>query len=187
MLNSIESLIEQFERGRISRRELVTALLLAGLVPAVAESQTAPLAPARGLNHVHLNVLDLDKSIAFYRDVFGATVRDSAPPKDATLSLPGKPAWISLTKTSNDKGSYNHIAFGTRFNVAGGDAVRIADAINRAYPEAKAKPTGPTAAGENTRSVYLTDPNGITLQIVPIEDDGWLPTGQVGRAMLKKK
>jgi catechol 2,3-dioxygenase-like lactoylglutathione lyase family enzyme len=190
MLNAIETLVDQFERGGISRRDLVKALLLAALPASAAQAQTpakAPVVPALSLNHVHLNVLDLDKSIAFYGDVFGAKVRDTSPPNDATLMLPGAPTWISLTKTTRDtKGSYNHVGFGTNFNIAGGDSVRLSDAINRVYPEAKARPTGPTANGDNTRSIYLSDPSGISLQIVAKDDDGWLPTGQVGKAMLKK-
>lgn len=180
MVNEIEQVVSQFERGALTRRQLVGALLLlAAPVSSMAQSGKAA-SPALSLNHVHLDVTNLQRSIKFYGDVLGATVRDTSP-NNATLSLPGKPTWISLTEIKEGKGHYNHVGFGVNFD----SASRIAGDINKMYPDSKAKETGPTAKGPNTRSVYLTDPDGIRFQLNPTDDDGWLPTGPVGSRILK--
>lgn len=187
MLNRIEAFIEQYEQGTLSRRQLISALLLLA-VPAAGKAQSAtPIAPGLTLNHVHLDVVDLDKSIQFYRDLFGATIRDRSPGGNATLSLPGeptKPTWMSLTTTREASGRYNHVGFGIDFDAAKGDAERLAGEINAKYPESNAQPVGQTISGPNTRSVYVYDPSGIRFQILPKEDDGWLPTGFVGSKIL---
>lgn len=183
MLDSLEGLMNQYERGALNRRQLMSALLLLA-VPAGAAAQTPKaVTPGLTINHVHLYVPDLDKAIKFYGEVLGAVVRDTSP-DNATLLLPGK-AWISLTKYTDGKPYINHMAFGVDFDQKGGDATKVANAINKLYPEAKAKPTGPTVHGANTRSVYLYDPNGIYFQIVPKDDDGWLPSGPAGSKILK--
>lgn len=185
MVNEIENVVSQFERGAISRRQMVGALLMMAAPGAAAAQAPKAVTPGVSLNHVHLYIPDLDKAIKFYSDVFGATIRDTSP-NNATLSMPGKPGgWISLTKYTEGKAYINHVGYGVDFDQKGGDSVRVANAINKMYPEAKARPTGPTIHGRNTRSVYLYDPNGIYLQIVPKEDDGWLPTGPAGSKILK--
>ncbi len=182
MLNGIEVALKQYERGALSRRQLISALLL--LVPAAGEAQSAtPIASGLTLNHIHLDVVDLDKSIQFYGDLFGTTIRDASP-GNATLSLPGKPGWISLTKTGEATGHYSHVGIGVDFDPASGDAERLASEINAKYPESNAQPTGVTVSGPNTRSVYVSDPSGIRVQILPKEDDGWLPGGPVGKKIL---
>jgi len=185
MIGTMEGLMDQYDRGTLSRRELLSAMLLLAVPSGLAaQSPAKPIAPGLTLNHVHLYVLDVDKSIAFYGDLLGAKVRDTSP-DNATLTLPGKSSWISLTKTKDPKATINHVGYGINLNTAKGDAARLAKEINDKYPESKAKPTGPTVSGPNTRSVYLYDPSGIYLQIVPKEDDGWLPTGPVGSKILK--
>jgi catechol-2,3-dioxygenase len=186
MADGFENLMDQYDRGVISRRALLTGVL-ALAAPAIAPAADTPKAvkPGVNLNHVHLYISDLDKEIKFYKDVVGAEVYDTSP-GNATMHLPSKPAWISLTVTK-DKPYINHVGYGVNFDQKGGDAQKVADEINKMYPTAKAKPTGPTIYGANTRSVYLYDPNGIYLQLVPKDDDGWLPTGPIGTAILKGK
>ena len=182
MINGIEAALKQYDRGALSRRQLISALLL--LVPAAAEAQSdTPIASGLTLNHIHLDVVDLDKSIQFYGDLFGATIRDASP-GNATLSLPGKPAWISLTKIEEATGHYSHVGIGVDFDPASGDAERLAREINAKYPESNAQPTGATISGPNTRTVYVSDPSGIRVQILPKEDDGWLPGGPAGKRIL---
>jgi catechol-2,3-dioxygenase len=182
--------MEQYDRGVIGRRALlagVLALAAPALAPgseAAAADMPKAIKPGQLINHVHLYVSDLDKEIKFYKDLVGAEVWDTTP-GNATMHLPNKPCWISLTVTK-DKPYINHVAYGVDFDQKGGDAKKVADAINQAYPTAKAKPTGPSPYGENTRSVYLYDPDGIYLQLVPKDDDGWLPGGPKGKAILKK-
>jgi hypothetical protein len=187
MVNSIRGLVDQYERGTLSRRQLIAALVLLAAAPGGADAQApTPIVPGMSINHVHLDVLDLDKSIKFFGDLFGATVRDTAPGGNATLSLPGKPTWMSLTKVNRDKGGYNHVGFGVPMKWTTADVERIAKAINDKYPEAKATPTGDTVGGKNTRSIYLNEPtSGIRFQINPVGDDGWLPSGTVGTRILK--
>lgn len=186
MVNEIENVVSQFQQGGLSRRQLVGALMMM-VAPGAAATASAQapkgVTPGKNLNHVHLYIPDLDKAIKFYADVLGTTIRDTSP-DNATLSLPSG-GWISLTKYTEGKAYINHVGYGVDFDQKGGDSVRVANAINKMYPESKARPTGPTVHGPNTRSVYLYDPNGIYLQIVPKEDDGWLPTGPVGSKILK--
>lgn len=180
MLNEIENVVDQFEKGKLNRRQLIGALLAVAAAPATAaQAQGKVIAPGMNLNHVHLYVGDLQRSIKFYGDLLGAKVHDTSP-GNATMHLPGKPTWISLTETK-EKPHINHVGYGVDFD----SAKRITEDIMKAYPGSKARETGPTTKGPNTRSVYLYDPDGLYLQIVPREDDGWLPTGPIGTKILK--
>jgi catechol 2,3-dioxygenase-like lactoylglutathione lyase family enzyme len=71
----IERVLSDFERGRLTRRQL--ALTLAGLAAgATMVSETPALAQTSGLkavtlNHVTVKVPDLHKTSAFYQNFFG--------------------------------------------------------------------------------------------------------------------
>src|ERR1700726_692941 len=74
----IEKLVTDFERGKLSRRQLASTL--AGLVAAGANA--APSASdfkAVSVNHVTLRVPDVQRSTKFYQDVFGMPMRKSSP------------------------------------------------------------------------------------------------------------
>ena len=73
---AISNLVKRFEQGRISRRELVRGLALlaaAGGAAAAPARQQTPFASA-GIDHISIQVVDMPRSIAFYRDVFGLTI-----------------------------------------------------------------------------------------------------------------
>ena len=71
-----------------------------------------------GLTHIHLAVRDLQRSLAFYRDVFGMEVM---PRGDATMVFmrtPGSVDTLTLRQASPDEpvgqqgGGVDHSAFG---------------------------------------------------------------------------
>lgn len=70
MTDRIEMLLDGFEQGRLSRRDLVRAiaLLASASTPALAAA-TAPLR-ASSLNHVTLAVSDVERSRQFYQKLF---------------------------------------------------------------------------------------------------------------------
>jgi glyoxylase I family protein len=70
-VNDIESLLDQFEQGRMSRRSLAGALAL--MVSAAPRVSAAPLRAA-SLNHVSLAVSDVERSKDFYQKLFGLPV-----------------------------------------------------------------------------------------------------------------
>src|SRR5580698_7076276 len=76
MLNSIEELVTKYERGAITRRDLVAALATLFITPSTSLAQRDP-APirARTLNHVSISVADVERSAEFYQRVFGMTVK----------------------------------------------------------------------------------------------------------------
>ena len=182
MVNALKRVIDRYDRGAIDRRQFMNTLLVltaSTSAATAAQSTDRAIAPALSLNHVHLDVADIDRSVKFYGDVLGAETRDTAP-NNVTLRLPGQPTWISLTKT-DEPGHYNHVGYGVKFD----SAKRIAADLNAMYPESRARETGDTVEGSNTRSVYFYDPDGIRFQIVPSHADGWLPSGVVGSQILK--
>jgi len=68
MEHEISTLIGRYEKGALSRRELVAALAM------MAVTSSASAAPAgfesAGINHVSVTVSNLNRSVEFYRRVF---------------------------------------------------------------------------------------------------------------------
>jgi catechol-2,3-dioxygenase len=66
---TIEKLIGQFERGKMTRRQL--ALSISALVATAQSASAAPDMKAVTLNHVTLKVDNVQRTSKFYQDVFG--------------------------------------------------------------------------------------------------------------------
>src|SRR6201984_1103370 len=78
MQQLIEKMLTDFERGKLSRRQL--AATLAGLVAAGANA--APSASdfkAVTISHVTLRVPDVQRSTMFYQEVFGMPMKEESP------------------------------------------------------------------------------------------------------------
>lgn len=73
MIQELDSLISNYEKGVISRRQLLAALAAAAIAPA-ATAASAEGFQARSLNHVTLAVSDVERSQAFYERVLGMEV-----------------------------------------------------------------------------------------------------------------
>jgi len=75
MNNVVDDLVAQFDRGTLSRRDLIqglTALAAAGGA-ATAAAQTAPFKSTR-IDHISVQVTDMARSIEFYEKIFGLRV-----------------------------------------------------------------------------------------------------------------
>jgi len=116
MSAAIESLVEQFESRKMSRRQLVASLtaLVAGAASAAsAQTPAAPtvsmLAQGRSLNHASLAVTDVEKAADFYGKLLGAKV--VSRPGNGGINLGLGDGFLGLYKLANP-GSINHICVG---------------------------------------------------------------------------
>ena len=106
MEGEIARLLGEFEKGRMTRRQLIQSLALvaAGAVPgadALAQNRSAaPAAPIPQavaptgwktvwLDHISYAVSDYRKSTAFYRDLMGWTIRNDNGTNQCTLDVNG--------------------------------------------------------------------------------------------------
>ena len=115
MSTTIDSLVEQFESRKLSRRELVASL---AAIVASASSGTAAQAPApevsllaqgRSLNHASLAVTDVERAAAFYGKLLGAKV--VSRPGNGGINLGLGDGFLGLYKLANP-GTINHICVG---------------------------------------------------------------------------
>jgi catechol 2,3-dioxygenase-like lactoylglutathione lyase family enzyme len=187
----VDGLMDQYDRGVINRRQLVTGL--AGLIGAVItgrestlalEAATTPaISSARSINHVHINVSDLKRSEDFYAAALGATVRERGE-GITTMTLPGATSqvgcWISLTSVTSriggaesdtppKAGTYNHIGIGVDLK----DTNRIAADVRKMFPDLKA----PQAGRTDQMNVY--DPDGTRVQLMRLDHDGYVASEKV--------
>src|SRR5690349_11746947 len=98
---AISGLVQQFERGAISRRDLIQGLSMLALgmaaVPAAAQEPSG--LNATGLNHLGLLCRDVAKSTAFYVNALGMRLVSEDKPKGiARLGVKG--TLISLRQAS---------------------------------------------------------------------------------------
>jgi catechol 2,3-dioxygenase-like lactoylglutathione lyase family enzyme len=69
MIRTIETLVRDFEQGKLSRRRLVLALT--ALVTGAPTAMAAPELKAVSINHITVKVPDLQRTSKFYREFFG--------------------------------------------------------------------------------------------------------------------
>ena len=169
MNSMIDSLFDQYESGKITRRHVVQALAAFTLPTSViaqdSPAESTPIVRGLGINHVALVVSDVERSYAFYHRLFG--IKKGWPATNAGtgihLDFPNS-GYISVDSTSPKKGLITH--FSVSIDKLDKDiAKRLADKINGEMPDAKAKDL--FQANDGVSTVNLTDPDGFYVQISP--------------------
>jgi catechol 2,3-dioxygenase-like lactoylglutathione lyase family enzyme len=152
METEISSMVERFERGKVSRRDLVaglTALAAAGAAT-TAQAQTTPFV-STGIDHISIQVTNLDRSIAFYRDIFGLEVRNR---DDANkIVRMGRTRIIVSLHEKPPTGIVDHYAIAI-------------EGFNRDEVTAALAGHGLTAEQNLDYGFYVRDPEGVPVQIV---------------------
>ena len=168
MTAEIERLVCCFERGAMSRRELIAGLGALCAAPSAAAGavmrgsvpqpgRAAPI-PVSGIDHIALRVSDLARSIAFYRDHLGGRIRSQS--SNSTFLDVGS-QWVAL---------FARGAASTGYDVTqpGVDHISFHSSQHRSLAERTGvlrnhglNPVSP--AGSNR--VYFRDPDGIILQL----------------------
>ena len=150
----IEKLLQEFERGKMNRRQLVQSLAVAA---SAATAMAAP--PAAGgkgfkattVNHISYQVADYARTRDFYADLLGM-------------------------KVSHDDGKQCYLAFGDTFIIPrgarnGGPTPRVdhiaytIDGWDKNAVEAELKRRGLQVRPDTENSFHVKDPDGFDLQI----------------------
>jgi catechol 2,3-dioxygenase-like lactoylglutathione lyase family enzyme len=163
MNDTIDSLLNGYERGALSRRDLVLTLAALAAAPLPAAAQTPPLR-ARSLNHVSLIVSDMERSVAFYQKVFGLEVKST---QQGGVNLAAGDAFVGIYQGGASATPHiNHFCFGLeRF-----EPERVAAALAEHGLEAESR------TRDGVTQMYCKDPDGLRVQL---QDESFC--GGVGR------
>ena len=160
MSSSIERLVDDYDRGRLSRRTLVAFLTsIAACAGAQAGAQTppgeskpsatssdGPTFQAVGLNHIALQVRDVGRSRAFYVRHLGLQVSSESP---SICFLDCGPDFVALFR--HDQPGLHHYCYS------------IDDyAVQQVAEVLRENDLDPRVRG---RRVYFDDPDGIEVQL----------------------
>ena len=181
MRQTIDELVTMYDEKRISRRQLIGALLMASTTapPAADAWRQTPALPDRNLtgapapknalfhgrliNHVTLSVRDIEESRQFYQELLGASVlldgRSSA--QTGWYDLRIGDSFVSVGKRT--AASIDHFAVGLE-PWPGAD--RALDIVQKRFPKSEARASqNPLSKAAEIKSVVLKDPNGINVQL----------------------
>lgn len=153
-LESAEQIVQQFEKGRLSRRQLVTRLMGLGAAMAVipdaaraGEDGKATL-QATGLNHIALNVRDLERADDFYRAHLGLKVVHK---QGDFLWVLGRGDDRFLALFRNDNPGLSHYAY----TIENFDPDEVVRKLNAAGIKHRRERHG----------IYFSDPDGLMVQV----------------------
>ena len=152
MQHTIEVLVQQFEQGKLTRRQLVQGLLVAAASPGLAQQPAAGAVVATGIDHVQITVDDLKVSRHFYEKLLGVTGRN---PSATQVNISVGPAgnFVAIQSGTGRIKPIDHFAIAVE-NFSPDAALA---AIERVAPGTKAEKSGNT--------VFVTDPDGVRVQL----------------------
>jgi len=188
MEHVIESLLQDFERGRMTRRQLIQSLALAAAAAAPGATILAqgtqkastippPKDPAPWktvwLDHISYAVSDYRRSTAFYRDLMGWQVRNDQGERQATLKI-GDIGEIIIRNGrqpadagagAGGRGQANRppltsVINHISFGVQPWDTEKVKGELERRGLNPR-----PDMVGDNFKSFHVYDPDGWDLQI----------------------
>ena len=179
MRDKIDELIMAYDEKRISRRQLIGALLMASATssvatgagqpkPAVNLTGTPPPSSAlfrgRIVNHVTLRVKDVDASRRFYQELLGASVLLDARTTEQTgaVDLLLGDSFVTVVGSRSAPG-IDHFAIGLD-PWSGADGAL--DMVQKRFPQSEARANqNQFSKAAEVRSVMLKDPDGISVQL----------------------
>lgn len=149
----INDLVDGYERGRLTRRELIQALAAVTVVGAGATVSAAPL-KSGSINHVSVLVTDMARSMEFYNRVFGLSLQnEDKANKIARLGAGGK-VLVSL-RVEPPPGLIDHFAIGV-------------EGFNREAVTKELQAMGLTPRENLEFGFHVKDPDGANVQITGI-------------------
>lgn len=150
MTKLIEDVLDQYDRGVVSRRMLVATLAALG-AGSRAVADESPIRPV-GIDHVQLNVANLDQSVEFYSRLFG---QKSQPiNRGAKLDLGTGGMYLSLMPKGDKPVGIDHYC------------LRV-NGYQAAAAEKKMAQDGVKIVEPGKGASMITDADGIRVQIVP--------------------
>lgn len=164
MHHEIERLVGLYDRGGLSRRQLLQGLVALSVGPFVASplagdlgeaGQTASLLPARTLNHVTLYASNVARSKEFYQRLTGLPIQ-AEDKSSCEFRLEGGFLGIYAPDAGQQPG-FNHLCFG----IDAYDPQATITTLKKAMPEAK-------PVLENKDQVYVQDPDGVRVQFADV-------------------
>ena len=157
------------DNGQLTRRELMLALLALALAPTPGVAQSGvPSIPVRTLNHVHLNVSDLSRSLEFYQTLFGMRLQGNQGVETdwsrgvvPVLGIGDGPHFISFAESAEPgpRGRIDHLGFGVNGFNADQVKNRLAEHGVEANIRIRADSDPPVP------ELKFNDPDGVILQI----------------------
>lgn len=154
----ISRLLEDYEDGRVSRRQLIQSLALAAAGLSATEARAAGGFEAIALDHLSYQVADYEKTRDFYADLLGMTVSDDNGQDrctlgfgDASLIARNRPDGAAATPT------VDHIAY----KIEDWDTDRVRGELERRGLDPRLDNPG----GGSYVSFLVNDPDGYTVQI----------------------
>jgi catechol 2,3-dioxygenase-like lactoylglutathione lyase family enzyme len=150
MESIISNLLTRFENGSLSRRELVRGLALLAASGTAANAQEDIDFKTAEIDHVSIQVADLQRSAEFYQKMFGFSVISQDQPL-GIVRLGTNRSLVSLNRQS-PAGIVDHFAIGVpRFSK---------ESASRYLRQRGATPEDDPYAG-----LHVKDPDGINVQI----------------------
>jgi catechol 2,3-dioxygenase-like lactoylglutathione lyase family enzyme len=149
MESIISNLLARFEKGSLSRRELVSGLALLAAGSTAAAQEDLDFGGAN-IDHVSIQVADLQRSVDFYQKTFGFSVISQDQPL-GIIRLGTTRTLVSLNRQS-PAGIVDHFAIGVpRFSK---------ESAARYLKQRNGTPEDDPYAG-----LHIKDPDGINVQI----------------------
>jgi catechol 2,3-dioxygenase-like lactoylglutathione lyase family enzyme len=146
----ISNLLGRYEKGKLSRRELIQGLaMLAAASPSVSAADTGFVAAT--INHVSVQVSDIKRSAEFYMRAFGLPKRKAGNPDAVRLGV--GPSHLTL-RQEKPSGNVDHFCLGIdHFNH---------DAVVR---DLKARGITPEPDEKGPQGFHVKDPDGFRVQL----------------------
>jgi glyoxylase I family protein len=149
MESIISNLLTRFENGSLSRRDLVSGLAMMAASGTAASAQDSLNFKSATIDHVSIQVADLQRSIDFYQKMFGFSVVSRAEPEIVRLGNNG--VLVSLNR-GGAAGKIDHFAIGIPRHSR--------EAATRYVME-----RGATALQGDYAGLHIKDPDGVNVQI----------------------
>ena len=151
MGDTLEQLVTRYDRGLITRRELIAALLAVAGTSAAAQSPPA-IGAVKQLNHVTVFVKDVQQSQRFYQDLFGLPLLTR---QDPGVNLNAGNGFFGIYPAGQGQTGINHVCFG----LENFDADAVLKKLTDRGLKANVRLRG------DTKELYFSDADNVRVQL----------------------
>ena len=152
MESIISNLLSRFEKGSLSRRDLVQGLAMLAASGTAASAQADISFKTATIDHISVQVGNLQRSVDFYQKMFGFTVVSQAEEDGVKIVRLGNNRTLVSLNLGGPPGRIDHFAIG---------APRFTREAMTSYLMQR----GATALQGDLAGMHIKDPDGVNVQV----------------------